>query len=551
MVATGRRPTQVLTILLSIGILLQLVQIYRTSHVGTVADNNNNPTTSGVGMTMLESPRNLLRSSSSSSSSSLSSSAATTTAKNTGDSITVHSSTIHEQMQAQLLQQQLQYQRLKEEFDEQNQYLNHLLARVPFQEDSTILMNKQQQQNQPIEYYYQEKPTFAQAQKDFNMILYGNENGPPEEKEMVVHDNYDDSNNIQNDTYTEAPFLASEYNYSLPAKRNQDTLPTEPKISTVSEPSFNLVAVIVLSGRTNFERRQTIRETWARGHSNVYFVIGGSRPSSSVGDEQNNNNNNDNDSQENRTAVTSKLFQEQERYRDMLDTIHPDTYRSLPYKLDYAITWIGKHERMKHVQWILKVDDDVVVRLNALVYHVLRKYDASVPTVIGRIEPASTPHRTGKWAEDPKMDLSTYPPWAYGSTGYAVSRAVVDYVASQTSLYYYQGEDVSLGLWLYESDLDVAWIDFPGFCLHQAWYNHQHSVVIGHSLDIETMRTLYDKWKDPIPSTVQIRHANHTKERGFIYYHQVGRLSDDMYENGMLEETLLNDDAAAVAAAAR
>ena len=440
----------------------------------------------------MESPRSLLRSSSMSA------------ANNAvgGSSSSYDNDQSYVQLQAQLSKQTLQYQALKEEFDIQKQHLTNVLANTPHHD--------QQRQNNAKGHDTKDRET-------------GNKSNA-------------------NTTHTKnLPFQRSKYNYSLPAIRTTDTLSTPPKPSRSQGASSNL-AVIVLSARANFDRRQAIRETWGRHHPHVFFVIGGPAGSQLM----NNGADADVNDDMNRTAVTARLFEEQQQYEDLLDTIHPDTYRGLPYKLDFAITWIGQHEGMKHIQWLLKVDDDVVVRLNTLEYHILRNFNASSPSVIGRIEPNSKPAIDGKWAEDPRMELATYPPWAYGSTGYVLSRPVMDYIASHPSLYYYQGEDVSLGLWLYESDLDVAWIDVPGFRVLKLWHDQQYSVVLGHDLSTEAMRNVFGSWKDPKPTssgTLTRPSSNHdANQRGFVYYYQVGRLPDGEDELKGAEDILQDDD---------
>ena len=321
----------------------------------------------------------------------------------------------------------------------------------------------------------------------------------------------------------ELPFQASKYNYSLPAIRTAYALPTVPRPTNDSN-----VAVIVLSSRYNFGRRRAIRESWAKGHRNVYFVIGGPEPDNEEDMDMTDPN-----------STSSRLLQEQHQFRDMLDTIHPESYRGLPYKLHYAIRWIGQNPEMKHIQWVLKVDDDVVVRLRTLQHYVLRQFNPLIPMVIGRMEPHSTPHRTGKWAEDPNMLHETYPPWAYGSTGYVMSRSVIDYVAAEESLYYYQGEDVSLGLWLYASPLDVTWMDAPYFSLqrnpkNQEYIDHTDSVVIGHDLTVEALKGVSETWSD-VDIPLNVSHAN---EKGVIF--SVKRFSEE--DETSEEENFMGDD---------
>lgn len=53
----------------------------------------------------------------------------------------------------------------------------------------------------------------------------------------------------------------------------------------------------------------------------------------------------------------------------------------------------------------------------------------------------------GKWAEH-EYDSVTYPPFACGS-GYVLGRSLMDFVVkNKETLHAFQGEDVSLGIWL-------------------------------------------------------------------------------------------------------
>ena len=342
-----------------------------------------------------------------------------------------------------------------------------------------------------------------------NFILYGNEEGPPESNMAILSGAYLDPDyfyhaDVNTTKATEPPFQPSKYNYSLTPVRTSWNLITTPRPAT----NDSNLCIVILSCRSNFDRRQAIRETWGQNQTNIFFVIGGPEPDNQEDKDWKNDN-----------STSNRLWREHERYGDILDTIHPDSYKALPYKLHFAIQWIGNHKDMQHIQWILKADDDVVVRPNTLRYYVLRNFNPLAAMVIGRIEPNSMPHRTGKWAEDPEWPEGTeYPPWAYGSTGYVMSRPVVQYIASQQSLYYYQGEDASLGIWLFESPLDVSWIHSRDFSVYasESYYNHKYSVVIGHDVSPANMRVIYEAWKDP-KNIEDMIHDNHTKTKGDIF----------------------------------
>jgi len=136
------------------------------------------------------------------------------------------------------------------------------------------------------------------------------------------------------------------FNYSTKAVPTEFTLP--PPIRT-----NETTVVITLSSRSNFNERHAIRESWARIHNSVYFVIGG--PEAGNMEDVN---------VTNPLSVTSLIRKEQELYRDIIDSIHPDSNRSLPYKLHFAMTWVVHN--LPQVKWVVKSDDDQIVRLQRL-----------------------------------------------------------------------------------------------------------------------------------------------------------------------------------------
>jgi hypothetical protein len=79
----------------------------------------------------------------------------------------------------------------------------------------------------------------------------------------------------------------------------------------------------------------------------------------------------------------------------LIDSIHPESYRSLPHKLKFAYQWILP--RWPNVQWLVKVDDDTVVRISAG-----RRFgyvESCTADCCGSHHRGRTVHRDGKWAE--------------------------------------------------------------------------------------------------------------------------------------------------------
>jgi hypothetical protein len=60
----------------------------------------------------------------------------------------------------------------------------------------------------------------------------------------------------------------------------------------------------------------------------------------------------------------SVLREEQDHYRDMLWTPSPESYRGLPHKLKEGYRWLM--DNVPSAKWIVKADDDSVVRVGAL-----------------------------------------------------------------------------------------------------------------------------------------------------------------------------------------
>ncbi len=261
-----------------------------------------------------------------------------------------------------------------------------------------------------------------------------------------------------NELLHDAP-LATRVRNGMKQEESHEHLFPLPRSST-----SHTLAIMVLSRRNAFTVRQAIRETWAQNHDNVYFILGQGCPIPQLYrgvDEGGNsfckvkprpldhayvNATMDNIQQEEK--LTQQLLREQETYEDLLVMPVIDMYRTLPQKLKFAYTFVRDH--LPQVQWVLKVDDDFFVRIDPF-EQALKGYNASQAILIGgdiRIDHAA--HTGGKWKELPQFPRGAlYPPFPLGSYGHVVTRPVVDYVVEyQEALFDYQGEDVSIGIWL-------------------------------------------------------------------------------------------------------
>jgi hypothetical protein len=114
----------------------------------------------------------------------------------------------------------------------------------------------------------------------------------------------------------------------------------------------------------------------------------------------------------------------------------------------------------------------------------------------GDIRDRNSAHLSGKWKEVPQYPQGgSYPPFPLGSMGHAVTRGVVEYIAQhQQVLFDYQGEDVSVGIWLKDAKEGVEWKSVPKIMVnHGNCQQRQGSpaLVIGHDVTPAKMRQCY------------------------------------------------------------
>jgi Galactosyltransferase len=343
---------------------------------------------------------------------------------------------------------------------------------------------------------------------------------------LSVHVVHLDGQGGTNEEEDEMPFIPSKYNYSIEPIPTKFTLPP-PQLHL--ETNSTRLVVLVMSARHHFDQRRAIRESWARGKSNILFVIGGPLPPGDLppGWED-----------IEREITQPGLLQEQQDHHDLLDTIHPDTYKGLPFKIHYAFRWLHQHHYTQQFDWVLKVDDDVVVRLKRLQRLVLQKFNPQHPMVIGDIVTFAEKQAKGKWAEDPHYKPRWYPPWPRGASGYVVSQPIAEYLGKTPNLYYYQGEDVSLGIWLEEGYAQLGgstaggaltWIHSPDFVFEDGC--EIPHVITGHDMEPDVLRNCFFRFGNKIP-----------RHKARIYYQDrpmdlhVKVPPDDWYPHDMMRD---------------
>lgn len=138
------------------------------------------------------------------------------------------------------------------------------------------------------------------------------------------------------------------------------------------------------------------------------------------------------------------LQQESLRHGDMVFVDVVDTYRNVPTKLLHFYKWsVGN----ANFNLLLKTDDDCYVDVDSVLMKMDLKGLRRSSLWWGNFRQSWAVDRIGKWQEL-EYASPAYPAFACGS-GYVVSHDLVRWLASNAeTLKAYQGEDVSMGIWM-------------------------------------------------------------------------------------------------------
>lgn len=234
--------------------------------------------------------------------------------------------------------------------------------------------------------------------------------------------------------------------------------------------------VLVLSAREHRSIRDTIRNTWAKGHSNVFFVVGKPcmyrevetwtcRP------------------KPNAQKITADDIEDAS---DLIIVDVIDVYRNLASKLHAAYSWVVEHTDAKY---ILKTDDDTFVRVDRLDKWLQSRSTRPYEIIAAEFAKYSQVHRQGKWAEL-SFKRNIYPPYPHGA-GHVVNRAVLEYMHEHNKTWKsYQGEDTSMGIWIenIRKDIKVTLTSDSKFLSHSGDCHDITKFVIGHDISPKKMR---------------------------------------------------------------
>lgn len=237
-------------------------------------------------------------------------------------------------------------------------------------------------------------------------------------------------------------------------------------------PTF--LAVIIFSAAKNADRRKAIRETWLNLASTRrvehFFVIG------TAG----------------QTVDTVEALNTEHRHNEdlLLLPYLKDSYGGLTKKLLESFKWIAQ---LRQFEFVLKVDDDSFVRLDALYDEMVEKdrvnSEAQKKLYWGYFDGRAHVKRSGQWTESEWFLCDRYLPYALGG-GYVLSHRLVDYVvANAPLLQHYKSEDVSLGVWL--SPLAITRVHETRFDTEFKSRGCIDAYLISHKQSIAQMKTKY------------------------------------------------------------
>ncbi|XP_053155796.1 UDP-GalNAc:beta-1,3-N-acetylgalactosaminyltransferase 2 isoform X3 [Hemicordylus capensis] len=140
----------------------------------------------------------------------------------------------------------------------------------------------------------------------------------------------------------------------------------------------------------------------------------------------------------------ASLKEESNTYDDIVFVDVVDTYRNVPAKLLNFYRWTIEAASFNV---LLKTDDDCYIDLEAVFNRIKLKNLGRPNTWWGNFRLNWAVDRTGKWQEL-EYPSPAYPAFACGS-GYVISKDIVEWLASNSErLKIYQGEDVSMGIWM-------------------------------------------------------------------------------------------------------
>ncbi|KAK6639493.1 hypothetical protein RUM43_007766 [Polyplax serrata] len=281
-----------------------------------------------------------------------------------------------------------------------------------------------------------------------------------------------------------------------------------------NEPDVLLV-IIIFSSVNNFNKRQTIRETWLLDTMKSkevkhFFVIS------------------EGNSKDDQKILISI---EEDKHNDLLLLSNlEDTFFLLTLKLVATFGWLTNIKVLgnkgvsktvksfKNFKFVLKCDDDSFVRVTEVINELKSVYsnDKGNNLYWGFFDGRSRAKKSGKYKEDEWKICDHYIPYALGG-GYVLAQPLVEFIAkNEYFLKKYNNEDISVGAWLgnYEG---INRVHDPRFDTEYLSRGCHQTYLITHKQSETSMRTLHDNLKN----TGHLCRREYKTRMSYIYNWQV------------------------------
>ena len=218
------------------------------------------------------------------------------------------------------------------------------------------------------------------------------------------------------------------------------------------------VTFMVLSARSHFNLRDAIRTSWAKNKKNFFFVVGG-LPCKIPPNYRSKFKMENHHCEPGPDPVPKNIYHayqieinneqrglelEAKAHSDLFLAPMMDTYGGLPRKVKEALRYCLTVNHGS--DWCMKVDDDMIVRTEKI-ERALSAYDNQKNMIVGRVRRNVGVPKGGKWA-DHEYTKPQYPPFCNGD-GWIVPHHLAQLIVDHDG-FEYQGEDVSMGIWLDE-----------------------------------------------------------------------------------------------------
>lgn len=249
---------------------------------------------------------------------------------------------------------------------------------------------------------------------------------------------------------------------------NEDNIYAIENNSTGQGSEKTMILVLVHSSTENFEQREAIRRTWGSikrfntCNITIVFILGlPTKPS-----------------------VQSKIKQESDRFKDIIQGKFNDTYHNLTIKAVLGLRWATEH--CKGLKFIVKVDDDVYLNSFQVYDDLIRNYFNVTRTIICKVRPNGTSkiNRKGKW----KVDMTEFVNLKYWPVTYCPGHFVV-YTADIISELYAVAKMTPF-LWLDDVYVTGLLADRAGNISHRDVGIHYKHLIL-----VKSTRQMYQLWK--------------------------------------------------------